>query len=62
MNNINFRRLGRIVLTLMAITTTVGALVAFFDHAKPDLRRPLQSIAMALLTIAWIQAIRCLED
>ena len=62
MNNLNFRKLGRIVLIIMAITTTVGSLVTFFDHGSPDLRRPLQSIAMALLTIAWIQAIRCLED
>lgn len=57
----NLRKLGRILFALMAITTLVGALIAFFDQASQD-RRPLQSIAMAILTLTFVEAIRCLED
>jgi len=57
---INKRKLGRIVFSIMAATTTVGSLITFFDH--PDPRKPLQSIAMAILTLAWIHAIKCLDD
>ncbi len=57
----NYRTLGRIVLSLAAIATMIGALIAFFDKG-PDMRRPLQSISMAILTLALVQGIRCLED
>ena len=46
---------------LPAITTLIGALIAFFDQGGQD-RRPLQSIAMAILTLTFVEAIRCLED
>ncbi len=62
MKSMNYRMIGRLVLSLMAITTLVGALITFYDHAPQDLRRPLQSISMAILTLAFVQAIRCLED
>lgn len=53
---INKRLLGRIIFSTMALATTVGCLVEFFDN-KGD-----KAITMAVLTVAWVLAIKCLED
>ena len=52
----NKRFLGRLLFSLLALTTTIGCMVEFFDN-KGD-----KAITMAILTVAWILAIKCLED
>ena len=53
---INKRLLGRVIFSLLALATTVGCFVEFFDNKGE------KAITMAVLTVAWILAIKCLED
>jgi len=52
----NRRFLGRLLFSALALTTTVGCMICIFDNQGD------KATAMAVLTVAWIQAIRCLED
>ena len=52
----NKRFLGRLLFSLLALVTTIGCMVEIFDNEGE------KAIAMAVLTVAWILAIKCLED
>lgn len=52
------RWMGRAVFALLAAITTIGSMVCFFDSHDNGLK----AVALAVLTVAFVLAVRCFED